>query len=184
MLTKQCVMNSKSLKHKQEPIHRKMEFYKSNMSDNPKSLLDYHEMHYFPDYSWDIKEQPDTAICEGQPLTHDEGSKVHNTDFHTAYIIVPLSRFYEVMDIIPIGKELSFNNVANSIYNFYHKALTAEQIEEIKSYPRDPFDYTDDLLKRAATGEKVCYADLRGDSVEFEGITRVSANIYELYLGS
>lgn len=141
-------------------------------------------MRYFQNFSWDIKEFPGTATYEGELATPDVVSEVHNTDFNTAYLIVPLSRFNEVMEIIPIGKELSFHTVAYKIHSFYHKPLTTEQIEQIKYYPLDPFDYVSDLLKNAAEGKKVCYADLRGDSVWFEGITRVSANIYELDLGS
>ena len=45
-------------------------------------------------------------------------------------------------------------------------------------------DYNNDLLKKASEGKVVCFAELRGDSVWFEGIKRAHANIYELRLGS
>ena len=162
-----------------------MEFYKSGGYENVRSIFDYAEKSYLKSYSWDITKSPETLHHDdGQLVEQNEWDKVHNTDFNTSYVMIPLSRYYEVMEILPIGNELSLKKVVDKIYEFYQKPLTNEQIERVKLYPRVGCGYIEDLLKKASIGEKVCYADLRGDCVHFEGIKRIQANVYELRLGS
>jgi hypothetical protein len=161
-----------------------MEFYANYKYDDPKKLIDYLEMHYCRGVSWDIKTELSNATIDEKPIPLNVFNKVLNTDFHTSYLMVPISRFYEVMEIVPMDKKLTFGNVMNAIYDFYHQPLTQEQIEMIKGFPRDVFGYNNDLLNKASEGKVVCFAELRGDSVWFEGIKRAHANIYELRLGS
>jgi hypothetical protein len=161
-----------------------MEFYNTYDFKDFQPLLHYSKQAYFRSLIWNITKSPDTLTRRDDSLTEDEWNKVHNTDFNTAYITIPLTRFFEAMEVLPIGNELSLRNVVNKIYEFYQKPLTKKQVEQIKSFPDDTFDYKKDLLKKAEMGEKVCYSDLRGDCVHFEGIIRTQANIYELRLGS
>ena len=159
-----------------------MEFYASKNHKDFRRYIDFEKQIYFTNVSWDINEDPSTATINGETPSTTEMTKVHNTDFETAYIIVPLSRYYEVMDVVPIGYELTLQAVLTRIHKFYHKTLSAEQIEKIKLFPK--CDYVDDLLNNVKIGAVVSYIDLRGDCVEFEGIQRVRGNIYEMILGS
>lgn len=140
---------------------------------------------YFKGYIWNLRKSPDTLVnSEWQSVKQDEWEKVHKEQHNIAHIIVPISRFYEVMDVVPVESKLTLKNVINNLYNFYHRPLTTEQINRIKSHPYDTFDYKNDLLNKADMGQQVCYVDLLGECVHFEGIKKVQANIYELLLGS
>jgi len=128
-----------------------MEFYKSGGYDNVRSIFDYAEKSYLKSYSWDITKSPETLHHDdGQLVEQNEWDKVHNTDFNTSYIIIPLSRYDEVLEILPIGNELSLKNVVENIYKFYQKPLTNEQIEQVKLYPRDNWCYVENLLIKAS----------------------------------
>lgn len=159
-----------------------MEFYASHDHQDFRRLIEFGNQAYFGDVSWDIRSDPSTATINDEDLTTFQLTKVHNTDFETAYLLVPLSRHYEVMDVIPIGRELTLKAVLTRIHKFYHETLSTKQIEKIKFYPR--CGYKDELIDRANEGENVSYVDLRGDCVCFEGIKRVRGNIYEMILGS
>ena len=125
---------------------------------------------------------PSTATINDEDLTTCQLTKVHNTDFETAYLLVPLSRHYEVMDVIPIGDTLTLQAILTKIHKFYHEPLSTKQIQRIMLYPKCGFK--DKLINRANEGRNVSYVDLRGDCVCFEGIKRVRGNIYEMILGS
>lgn len=160
-----------------------MEFYsKSHIShaDN----LQYSNMEYFGSISWSIKTPPSEAMHNDEKLSEEQLMRIENTDFHTAYLIIPLSRFYEVTEVMPIGNKLTLHSVINKLYDFYHKPLTEEEVEKVKLFPGDIFKYNSDLVARYTNGEIVCYADIRGDCEHFEGIQRVEGNVYQLRLGS
>jgi hypothetical protein len=143
---------------------------------------------YFEKICWIIKQHPKEAFYtngndENKSFTDHEFNIIHHIDCNTAYLIVPLTRFQEVSDIIPLGSDLTLGGVLNAIYDFYHKPLTNKEVEKIKNFPKS-FHYEDALITKFEQGETVCYADLRGESKYFEGIQRVENNIYRLKLGS
>jgi hypothetical protein len=158
------------------------------LRDEIRSLVQFSEQRYFTNVSWEVTQHPTKASMfennEFRPLTDEEWNEVHHTDCNTAYLIVPLSRFSEVTEVIPIGRELSAKNVITKIHEFYHTPLSDEKIQDISSFPNDFLGYNSDTVAQATNGEVVYYVDLRGSAIFFEGIQRVSGNVYKLNFGS
>lgn len=159
------------------------------ISDDVRSMIRFAEQRYLTNISWMVTDEPEEAsVYDGsnndfRPLTDNEWNNVHHVDHNTAYIIVPLSRFREVTDVIPINRKITAHDVISKVYEFYHTPLTKEKLDDVKSFP-DDLGYTKNVMKMAAEGKEVCYVDLRGAAIYFEGIQRVSGNVYKLNLGS
>ena len=152
-----------------------------------RSLVQFSEKRYLTDISWEITDKPKHATKYDdvfRPLTEEEWNEVEHKDVNTAYIIVPLTRFGEVTEVVPIGREISAMNVISKIYELYNTPLSKEKIHDISNYPDDSLGYNGDVVKKALNGEVVRYVDLRGAAISFEGIQRVSGNVYKLNLGS
>lgn len=166
-----------------------MEFYNSRISSDIRSMINYSQKRYFTSYSWTLRDPPselqrfNVTFSDYDAVSEDEWTHIHATDYNTSYLIVPLSRFSEVVEVLPIGNQLSLRKVVNSLYEFYHQPLKQEDIDKIKNFP-DTLGYVQELLKYYEDGKQMAYIDLRGDSIYFEGIERVKANVYKLNLGS
>jgi hypothetical protein len=152
------------------------------------SLVQFAEKKYFNNISWTLQSKPHEATMyehdDFRPITDREWNEVHHIDSAMAYLIVPLTRFEDVTEVLPLGKTLSIKNVITKLYEFYNTPLTQEKIDEVKEYPNDCFDYVDEVIDMSSKGKTVNYLDLRGDSIYFEGIKRVCGNVYKLNLGS
>lgn len=151
--------------------------------------MNYRDIRLFDEISWCIRDTPDKAEVmtkddEWIPLTSDDLHRVRHMDINTPYLIVPLTRFYKVSEIIPLDKELTAQNVMQKIYDFYHTPLSEKELEKVQTFPDDSYDYLKDVLDKIANKKEVCYIDLRGDSDGFEGIEKVASNVYKLELAS
>ena len=161
----------------------------SSLSDEIRSMVCFAEQRYLTNISWLVTDEPEEATVydasknDFRPLTENEWDNVHHLDHNTAYLIVPLTRFREVTEVIPINREISARDVISKVYELYHTPLTKEKLDAVKSFP-DSLGYTNNALKMAAKGKEVCYVDLRGAAIYFEGIQRVSGNVYKLHFGS
>jgi hypothetical protein len=153
-----------------------------------RSLVQFSEKRYLTDISWEITDEPKHATKfdndEFRPLTDEEWNEVQHKDYNTAYLIVPITRFMEVTDVIPIGRELNAKTIITKIHEFYHTPLSTDKVDDIRNYPNDCLGYNDEVVKKAYNGEVVRYVDLRGAAIYFEGIRRVSGNVYKLDFGS
>jgi hypothetical protein len=161
-----------------------MEFYNNYDTLNDQTIFEYYDKHYLRGYSWNLNENPNTLTRDEKKPTKKELDKVHVTEFTNVYLLIPLTRFYEIMEVLPIGNKLTLRNVVNALYEFYKKPMTKEQIEKISLMKCDTNNYITKLVKEAEEGKEVCYGQLRGCSVWFEGIKRIEGNLYKLCLGS
>jgi hypothetical protein len=151
--------------------------------------MDYRNTTLFTGICWNIEQHPDKAERRNEddvwiPLTVDDVHRVRHTDINTPYLIVPLTRFYEVSEVIPLNRKLTAHNVMQTIYDFYHTPLQEKDLLKIKHFPDEPFEYCKKAIEQAANKKEVCYINLRGDSNGFEGIEKVAANVYKLQLAS
>lgn len=143
---------------------------------------------YFENTCWSITWKPEEAFDSRKEddknyFTEEQLNDVKHVDANTAFLIVPLTRFQGVSDVIPLGQTLTLKVVLCTLHEFYHKPLTKADIDKINGFPRD-FEYTESLVGRFENGEEVCYADLIGGLKYFEYIQRVASNVYRLKLGS
>lgn len=163
--------------------------YYDSITDDIRSMVHFANQRYFTNISWLVTDKPEEATTydsnkkEFRPLTDDEWNNVHQVDNNTSYLIVPLTRFRDVSEVIPINREITARDVISKVYEFYHTPLTKEKLDDIIKYP-DSLGYNSDALKMAKKGKDVCYVDLRGAAIYFEGIQRVSSNVYKLHFGS
>lgn len=152
------------------------------------SLVQFAEKKYFTNVSWTLTSGVHEAkIYENddfRQITEEEWNEVHHRDANMSYLIVPITRFNDVTEVLSLGKTLTIKNVISKLHDFYNTPLIEEKIDDIKEYPRDCLGYVDELLDKASQGKSVNYLDLRGDAVYFEGIQRVCGNVYKLNLGS
>lgn len=152
----------------------------------------FDEKRYLIGLSWTVDAKPETAskhdieTDDFRPLTDNEWNEVHHIDYNTAYLIVPITRFSDVTEVIPIGKEISAKSVITKVHEFYHTPLTQQQIDNVKDYCECGGDlgYSEELIAKSSNGETVAYVDLRGAAIYFEGIKRVAGNVYKLEFGS
>jgi hypothetical protein len=101
------------------------------------------------------------------------------------HIIVPVARFPPHEHVLDFGKGiLTLNRLSETLHKFYTSSLTEEQIEYVKTYNDDYFEYKKNCLKKYEDGMRVSYKDLMGDKVHFEGLRRVDTNVWRLQLGS
>lgn len=153
-----------------------------------RSMVVFNEKRYLTGISWTVDEIPNKATMyendDFRPLTDEEWNEVHHTDCNTAYLIVPLTRFREVTEVIPIGREVTAKNVIGKIHEFYHKPLTQQQVDDVSNYCCEDLGYCEDLVKSASHGNVVRYVNIRGAAIYFEGIQRVAGNVYKLNFGS
>lgn len=163
--------------------------YYDSISDEISSLVRFADQRYLNNISWLVTDKPQEATIYDnnknnfRPLTDDEWNNVHHVDINTAYLIVPLTRFRDVSEVIPINREITAQDVITKVYEFYHTPLTKKKLDDMIKYP-DDLGYKSDALKMAKKGQDVCYVDLRGAAIYFEGIQRVSGNVYKLHFGS
>ena len=72
-----------------------------------------------------------------------------------------------------------------AVCEFYTHAMTAEEVEEVRSYvANDCFNYRGKLLAAATAGVAVRWASLMGDAVIYSGFECMAPGDYELLLSS
>ena len=153
-----------------------------------RSMVVFSEKRYLTGISWSVDTSPEEAMMyendDCRPLKNEEWNTVHHVDCNTAYLIVPLTRFSDVTEVLPIGKEITAKSVISKVYDFYHTPLTQQQIDDVSNFECSDLGYCDELIKMSKNGNTVRYVDLRGAAVYFEGIQRVAGNVYKLHFGS
>jgi hypothetical protein len=159
------------------------------------------EPHIFRHYSWGIKEDPnkteiyiyddetdkltDYESVKSRSPTEEEWDRYVINSKSIQYLSIPTDSFRQNTYILQIGRKVSYRILTNTIYEFYKKSLTKEQIEDVREfYEDDSYDYKKHFLKNVEKGKDVCYAELMSDCSFFEGIERISDNIWKLSLGS
>ena len=153
-----------------------------------RKMITFNEKRYLTNISWTVDQKPEDAEKfennKFRPLTDDEWNEVHHKDCNNAYLIVPLTRFLDVTEVIPLGREITAKHVIGKIYDFYHTPLSQQQIDDIENFPNDCLGYNEELVKSASKGNVARYVDLRGAAIYFEGIQRVAGNVYKAQFGS
>lgn len=132
---------------------------------------------------WNMYENPSNAFYNGKKISNKKLNEIIlSKSISNKLLIVPVHRFEEYLEYIELSNnDITLKQLFNILYNYYNKEeITLEQLKKI---PNDMDDYVRDAIKKYKT-TKVYRINIIGSLCRYEGIYRISDNVYRLILGS
>ena len=132
---------------------------------------------------WNMYENPLLAFYNGMKITTKKLNEIIIPEsISNNILIVPVQRFEKYLEHIDLSnKDITLKNLFNILFKYYNKEeLTLEQLKRI---PNDIDDYVKDAKKKIKT-DKVYRIDIIGSLCRYEGLYKITNNIYKLALGS
>lgn len=132
---------------------------------------------------WNMYENPNNAYHSGKKIT----TKILNTiiipkSISNNLLIVPNHRFEEYFEYIDLSNDaITLKKLFNILFEYYNKQELS--LAQLKKIPNDIDNHVKDAIKKIKFN-KVYRIDVIGNLCRYEGIYKITNNIYRLILGS
>jgi len=132
---------------------------------------------------WNMYENPNNAYHSGKKIT----TKILNTiiipkSISNNLLIVPNHRFEEYFEYIDLSNDdITLKKLFNILFEYYNKQELS--LAQIKKIPNDIDNHVKDAIEKIKFN-KVYRIDIIGNLCRYEGLYKITDNIYRLILGS
>ena len=137
-------------------------------------------IHLLKNINWTITNLPYCPNVENNYVFSKE--YIHKINNKPIKLIFPIQRHGLNSIKLQIRSDLKIKDLLNFIFNFYNNVKVTKNI--IEKIENDVFNYKLKVREKINSNKEVCYIELIGEMIYFEGIYMRNDYEWELMLGS